>query len=181
MNITNQLDLKHTKDYNFPNKLIPLVYSPHAKKRLVERTSGSLILAPQYIRLTKNNTIDVKLKKGKIYEATAIIDYKHNVKMYLPLMVYSGIVKTIYFKNVKKKWNSQKELPIKNKIKITEQICCSEEISENKNTGREIEKSEGIRENVEYVQGNLRRKKISRWQSVFSAIRNIYSRFRTQL
>jgi len=59
----------------FPDELIKLHYSKHAMSRLQERTTGSLILAPQYIRLNWDNTIERKIKNGRVIGATAVINY----------------------------------------------------------------------------------------------------------
>ena len=142
-----------------PDRLIKLEYSEHARERLIERTTGSLILAPQYIRLTEKNTIDVIEKKGRIVQATAHIEYKKGVEMYLPIILSSGIVKTVYFRNVKKK-SAQK------RIETTCPVCPED-------TGTETGGDTGITQNVGDVPRNLGRKE-NRWTKLLRVIREVF-------
>ena len=153
------------QEYKLPRGPIKLSYSSHAMERLKERTTGNLILAPQYIRFTKGNTLDVKIQNGKVKEATIFLEYKKGVLMFLPIIVGSGIVKTVFFKNVKKK--SFK------KIGVPEEIKPLKENFEAEISGTEGSGKEGPRENVVYVFGNMARKK-NRWQELFRALRRIF-------
>lgn len=180
MNITNQLISKPINTSKFPKDLVKLKYSLHATERLKERTTGSLILAPQYIRLTKENTIDVKLKKGRVHEATAVIDYKYNVKMYLPIIVTEGLVKTVYFKHVKKKWKPKEDGNIKQEFNPKKGYEEIEQAVSSENIRTERGGEEGIRKNVEYVFGDMGRKKKSRWQSIFRTIRGTFKSISSQ-
>lgn len=136
----------------FPDKLIKLNYSQHSKERLIERTTGSLILAPQYIRLNWDNTIERKIKNGRVVAATAVINYKHNINMYLPIDIRSGTVKTIFFRNVKKKKPIKKELLPKKDWRIESAFKAFEKDVFSKNTGTEGSGERGFRENVEFIQ-----------------------------
>ena len=154
-----------TQEYKLPKGPIKLSYSSHAMDRLKERTTGSLILAPQYIRFTKGNTTDIKIQNGKVKEATIFLEYKKGILMFLPIIVGSGIVKTVFFKYVKKK--SFKKIGISQKDEPLEKVF-EAEIS-----GTEGSREEGPRENVVYVFGNMGGKK-SRWQELFRAIRRLF-------
>jgi len=156
----------------FPDRLIKLNYSLHAKERLQERTTGSLILAPQYIRLNWDNTIERKIKNGRIVAATAVINYKHNINMYLPIDIRSGTVKTIFFRNVKKRKPIKKELLPKKDWRIESAFKAFEKDVFSKNTGTEGSGERGFRENVAYVSENMERKE-NWWQKLFRNIRRI--------
>ena len=149
--------MKYNK--GFPDDLVALTYSLHSKQRLIERTTGSLILAPQYIRLTQNNTKDVVKRNGKVVKATVYINYKKGIRMCLPVLIPSGIVKTVYFeKDSTKKRNysvKKHELP-----KETEQT---------KESTTEITGEGGLRENVEFIQPTMGGKE-SKWNKLFRAL-----------
>lgn len=155
----------------FPDKLIKLNYSQHSKERLIERTTGSLILAPQYIRLNWNNTIEKKIKNGRVVAATAVIKYKHNINMYLPIDIRSGTVKTIFFRNVKKK-SIKKNNKIKEYPLIPKECFKIEENIQTQDTKTERSGERGIREDVAYVSKDLGRKE-NWWQKLFRNIKSI--------
>lgn len=140
-----------TKHLKFPDRLIKLSYSKHATSRLVERTTGSLILAPHYIRLTKDNTTEIKSKGNRVIGATVFLEYKRGVYMYLPLVVHNGLVKTVYFKNVKK--NTFKE---RNRVK--ENPILPKEAFLPENTGGENQGAGRFAEDVVHVSRDMGRK-----------------------
>ena len=148
-----------------PKGSIKLSYSEHAMERLKERTTGSLILAPQYIRFTKENTTDIKMQNGKIKEATIFLKYKKGVLMFLPIIVGSGIVKTVFFRYVKKDTPKERTKLIK-----------KESFKENIPTeilGTEIPGEGSSGENVVYVFRDLGGKK--NWgKELFRALRGIF-------
>lgn len=150
-----------TKEYKFPEDILKLKYSRHAKDRLVERTTGSLILAPKYVRMTKDNTIDISVdSNGVVIKGTVAINYKKGVKMYLPIALDDNLVKTVYFKNEKKYKISKRKRPFKEKVKE-----CIEEappISETRN-----------RDNVEDVPRHMGGKEASGWEELFRIVRRI--------
>ena len=160
-----------TKSYRFPSHLIQLRYSKHATERLQERTTGQLIVAPKYLRLTPENTIDIQDKNGRVTQATAFIQYKRNILMFLPIIVSSGIVKTVYFKNVKKKQVRKRE-----KHRIKKYIPTSEDLIKEKQREdyrAEEARKRGLRKNVEDVFGDMGREKTTRWQSLLRIIRRM--------
>ncbi len=157
------MEKEPTKSYRFPPDLIQLRYSKHATERLRERTTGQLIVAPKYLRLTPENTIDIQDKNGRVTQATAFIQYKRNILMFLPIVVSSGIVKTVYFKNVKKKQVRKRE-----KHRIKKYIPTSEDLIKEKQREEyraEEARKRGLRENVEFIQPNLGR--IARYKAMF--------------
>ena len=142
-----------------PDRLVKLEYSEHARERLIERTTGTLILAPQYIRFTKDNTIDIIVRNNRIIQATIHIEYKKGVEMYLPIMVSTGIVKTVYFKNVKK--NSTK-------ARKTSEVSVKTEDTSTERTG-----SPGITQHVEDISRDMGRKE-NRWEKLFRNLRKVF-------
>jgi len=154
-----------------PDKLIKLTYSKHSKSRLVERTTGSLILAPQYVRLTKDNTIDWVVKNGRIKEATIILAYKRGVNMCLPIVINSGIVKTVFFKNAKKRKFIKKEFFSKedSRAKANREF---EENIQTQDTRTETSGERGFRENVDVISIDMGKKE-NWWQKLFRNIRRI--------
>ena len=156
---------KTIQGFKLPKGLIKLIYSPHAKERLKERTTGNLILAPQYIRFTEDNTVDIKTQNGKVKEATIYLEYKKGIFMFLPIIVGSGTVKTVFFKNVKKD-------SIKKNFDLKERYENSKEILKIKEFGREESGEEGVRENVVHVSGDLGGKE-SRWKKLLRIIRRL--------
>ena len=156
----------------FPDRLIKLCYSNHAKSRLIERTTGSLILCPQYIRPTWENTIERKVKNGRVIGATVVLDYKKGVKMYLLIIFNSGIVKTVFFRNVEKKNRIKKDIYFKKEYPLTPKECFFKEEICSENSGTETAREERIGENVGYVSGNMGRKE-NWWAKLFRVIRRI--------
>ena len=159
-----------TKSYRFPSHLIQLRYSKHATERLQERTTGQLIVAPKYLRLTPENTIDIQDKNGRVTQATAFIQYKRNILMFLPIIVSSGIVKTVYFKNVKKKQVRKRE-----KHRIKKYIPTSEDFlkkEQREDYHAEEARKRELRENVGNVSRNMGREKKG-WKSLFRTIRRM--------
>jgi len=137
----------------FPDRLIKLTYSIHAQKRLRERTTGSLILAPQFVRLTWDNTIERRIKNNRVVEATMVLKYKHNVNMYLPIVINSGVVKTIFFRDVKKnttkkQFFSKEDDRAKANREVEENIQTQD--TESKGSGKE-----GIRADVGFIQSTV--------------------------
>lgn len=166
------MEKEPTKSYRFPPDLIQLRYSAHAKKRLKERTTGQLIVAPKYLRLTTENTIDIQDKNGRVIQATAFIQYKRNILMFLPIVVSLGIVKTVYFKNVKKKQVRKREKHKIEKYPLAPKDCFKK-AEQAQECGAEATGERGFGEDVENVSGNMGRKKTNRWKSIFRAFRRM--------
>lgn len=156
----------------FPKNLIKLTYSKHAQERLVERTTGALILAPKLIRLTSSNTKDIIVKNGRVVHATVFIPYKRKIWMFLPIYVPSGLVKTVYFdakeNTIKKRNKPTKEITFKERTEILREIQCTEEILQAKT------ESGGLGENVGNVSTDMGGKKASRWEKLLGIIRGIF-------
>lgn len=161
----------------FPKDLIKLTYSKHAQERLVERTTGALILAPKLIRLTSSNTKDVIVKNGRVVHATVFIPYKRKIWMFLPIYVPSGLVKTVYFdakENTTKKRNMSVE-----KISPQEELRTLKKANEvlkeiNQIEGGDFTELSGNRENVEDVSTNMGGEKTFRWEKLLGIIRGIF-------
>ncbi len=154
----------------YPEDFVQLGYTTHARSRLVERTSGQIIVAPTLVRVTEKNTMDIETMDGLITNCTISIDYKRNTKMFLCLsMRYPNFatVKTVYFKNAKKKHKTIKE----NTYKEEKQISPAEDSG-----GRGGER----KKNVGDVSRNMGGKKASRWEKLFRAIRRVF-RKRTKI
>lgn len=153
----------------FPDDLIELTYSNHAKERLIERTTGSLILAPQFIRLTQNNTKEVVKRKGRVVKATVFINYKKGTKMCLPTLIPSGIVKTVYFEKdaIKKRNNMLKEYPLTPKEVFPKEDKQTEEYR------TEVTEIGRLREDASNVSGDMGREK-NKWEELFGIIGGIF-------
>lgn len=156
----------------FPKDLIKLTYSKHAQERLVERTTGALILAPKLIRLASSNTKDVIVKNGRVVHATVFIPYKRKIWMFLPIYVPSGLVKTVYFdakENTTKKRNQPtKEICFKESTATVEKNKWAKEVFQTK------AESGGLRENVGDVSTDMGGEKTSRWEKLLRIIRGIF-------
>lgn len=150
---------KAIQEYDF----LRLRYTNHATERLKERTTGQLIVAPTIIKLNKDNVVSFSYVED---EATAVvkISYKKDVDMFLCISIKTpkfAIVKTVYFKDVKK--NSSKKR--KNWVKKDE---ISEKVEQSLHT--ECTKCP---ENVEDVSGDMGGEKTSRWKKLLRAIRRM--------
>jgi len=163
----------------FPKDLIKLTYSKHAKERLIERTTGALILAPKLIRLTSSNTKDVIVKNGKVVHATVFIHYKRKTWMFLPIYVPSGLVKTVYF-DAKENTSKKRNISVK-KISPQEELRTFKKANEvikeiNQIEGGDFTEFSGIREDVGNVSSDMGGKKTSRWEKLLRIIRRIFGK-----
>ncbi len=150
---------KTIQEYDF----LRLRYTNHATERLKERTTGQLIVAPTIIKLNKDNVVSFSYVED---EATAVVKifYKKDIDMFLCISIKTpkfAIVKTVYFKNVKK--NSSKKR--KNWIK-TEQISEKIEMEQTLLCGE-------CTEDVANVPRDMGGEKISRWKKLLRAIRRM--------
>lgn len=160
------------KDSGFPENLLKLKYSFHALERLKLRTTGQLIVAPKYLRLSPENTIDVKEKNGKVIEATVFIEYKKNILMFLPIVVSCSLVKTIYFKHVKKKQIRKREKRRLEEFPLTPKECFKKE-EPSQECRTETTRKDGLGENVDNVSRDMGRQKTCRWKSILRTLRRM--------
>jgi hypothetical protein len=137
-------------------RIVNLRYSDHAKSRLVERTTGKLIVAPTWVKLSEKNIVEVRPAEGRIKSVMVKLDYKPGIYMYLAIALVPGVVKTVYFEEdpIKKRKRLKKDRRFKaNELK---QKC--EEIKEALQEPRtEIRREEGIREDVGSIQPIMER------------------------
>ena len=90
------------KGFLYRRDLISLRYSDHAKERLVERTTGNIIVAPSVLRVSESNIYTGLAKGNVLKEVTIRLDYKNDKWMFLVILLKHGIVKTIWIDDKKK-------------------------------------------------------------------------------
>ena len=89
---------------NFETDFINLKYSFHANQRLEERLSGSLIVKPSVVKVTKNNIYSGASNDGiNLYEVVVRLRYKPSEWCFLVFLPHNGFVKTVYFREIVKK------------------------------------------------------------------------------
>lgn len=156
-----------------PDRYIKLQYSPHALERLKDRTTGSLIQAPQLIKLTPQNSFDPVYRGKRLRQVTVRIENK-GIYMFLPIVIDIGMVKTVYFKNVKKK-SFKAYSKSKARVKHSqENYAFKEDWSQfREDRGTKDRGQERIREDVADVPRDMGRKE-SWWKGLFRAFGRIH-------
>lgn len=86
--------------YVYPDDLITLKETNHFKTRFEERTFG-LAMMPTRVRITKDNVHSGKTRDGTTLNSV-VIRLKYSSKwMFLCFDPYDGVVKSIWFKDIK--------------------------------------------------------------------------------
>ncbi len=98
---------------------ISLLYSDHAKERLLERVDGELIVAPTVVQITDNNIYSGETYDNKkLTQACIRLDYKQDKWMFLVVVLGNGVVKSLWINDRKtgkiraKMGNVQKDMEI---------------------------------------------------------------------
>lgn len=90
--------IKYRKGFIF------LLYSNHAKERLQERVNGELIVAPTQIQVTDNNIYSGETNDNKkLTQACIRLNYKTDKWMFLVVVLRSGVVKSLWINDKKRK------------------------------------------------------------------------------
>lgn len=155
--IASDIPILGSEKSKLEGRIVNLRYSDHAKSRLVERTTGKLIVAPTWVKLSEKNIVEVRPAIGRIKSVMVKLDYKPGIYMYLAIALVPGVVKTVYFEEdaIKKRKRLKKERRFKAKYEL-KQKC--EEIKEALQEPRtEIRREEGIREDVGSIQPIMER------------------------
>lgn len=81
------------------NKWLHLVWSNHAKERYRERCCGSLLILPQYVRITNKNTLFLGKENNMVTFKTK---FRHSSTQNLYCIISAdSAVRTCYFENAK--------------------------------------------------------------------------------
>jgi len=151
------------KHVDYPD-IMELKYTKHANERLRERTTGELILAPKWLRITRDNIYIGKLKGHRLTDVVVRIKYKEGVWMFLAIDPIDKVVKTIYFRNAEKNTFKERDERIEQIQENIEEAC--------KNYGTETTGQGRLREDVGDVPGDMGREE-SWWKKLFRAIRKM--------
>lgn len=99
MDITRQNILKG--NYIFPTELVYLKQTKHVKERILDRTTG-LIVVPEYVRVTLDNIHSAKCDDGKhLHSVVVRLDYNKQKWLFMCLNPFDGALKTIWWTNKK--------------------------------------------------------------------------------